>query len=147
MHMEHLNLDRLSVPVLRFGIVALFLWFGLSQILVPGDWVAWVPEWPTALTGLSPTTIVLFNGAFETIFGVALAAGFYTRLAALLLALHLFLVAFEIGYNDIGVRDFALAVATLALALSKPDRFTLDSRAALKNHPKESTVSLNGPLH
>lgn len=139
--MNRLDLEQYAPPTLRFGIVALFLWFGLSQITSPGDWVAWVPQWPTDLTGLSPTVIVLLNGAFETIFALAVAAGFYTRLAAFLLALHLFVVAFEIGYNDIGVRDFALAVATLALAMFPADRFTLDRRIALKDERIEGTVS------
>jgi len=139
--MKNFNPEYFALPTLRFGIVALFLWFGLSQITSPGDWVAWVPEWPTALTGLSPTAIVFLNGAFETMLGVALVVGFYTRLAAFLLALHLFVVAFEIGYNDIGVRDFVLAVATLSLAMFPPDRFTLDKRASLKSEPIEGTVS------
>jgi len=114
-----------AIPVLRGGLVVLFLWFGLSQVIDPSGWVAWVPEWPTALTGLSAETIVLLNGLFEMILGVMLLLGIWTRYVALLLALHLFLVAFEVGYNDIGVRDFSLAVATLALALWGDDRFSV----------------------
>ena len=75
------HLDKYAAPVLRFGLVMLFLWFGLSQIISPGDWVAWVPEWASAL--MPAHTIILLNGAFETILGLALAAGFYTRIAAL----------------------------------------------------------------
>ena len=114
--------------VLRFGMVVLFLWFGLSQITNPGDWVSWVPAWTSVF--LSPTMIVLLNGAFETVGGILLAVGFWTRWAALLLSLHLFLIAWEVGYNDIGVRDFALAVSTLALSLFGPDRFTIDNKIA-----------------
>ena len=116
--------------MLRFGIVVLFLWFGLSQVTNPAAWVAWVPEWTKSIA--SAQTIVLLNGGFEVVFGFALAIGFYTRIAALLLSLHLFFVAFEIGYNDVGVRDFALAIATLSLALSQPDQFTLDFRGGLR---------------
>jgi len=120
--------EHLAPVVLRFGLVALFIWFGLSQLTAPGAWVSWVPEWPTTLLGLTPTAVVLLNGTFETIFGVALAVGFYTRWAALLLSLHLFFLAYEIGYNDIGVRDFVLAVSVLALSLFGPDEYTLDKR-------------------
>lgn len=112
-----------AIPVLRGGLALLFLWFGLSQVTAPNDWVAWVPEWASAI--MSAQTIVLLNGIFETILGLLIAAGFYTRVAAALLSLHLFLIAYEIGYNDIGVRDFALAVATLALALWGDDRFSI----------------------
>lgn len=125
--MSFSRLERFALPTLRLAMVVLFLWFGLSQLTSPANWVAWVPQWTEGL-GLSATVVVLMNGAFETILGLALAAGFYTRLAALLLALHFFFVAWEVGYNDIGVRDFALAVATLSLALFAPDQFTIDKR-------------------
>ena len=123
----HMRISLYSPVVLRTGLVLLFLWFGLSQIMNPGDWVAWVPQWTESL-GLSAATVVLLNGLFEVVLGVLLAIGFYTRIAALLLSLHLLFIAYEIGYNDIGVRDFALAVATLSLALSTPDQFTLDKK-------------------
>ena len=79
------HLDKYAAPVLRFGLVMLFLWFGLSQIISPGDWVAWVPELASAL--MPAHTIILLNGAFETILGLALAAGFLTRIAAPLFSL------------------------------------------------------------
>ena len=126
--MPFLNTERFALPVLRFGLVALFLWFGFSQVINSAEWVSWVPVWPTALTGLSAETLVFLNGGFEVVLGSLLAVGFYTRLAALLLSFHLLLIAYELGYNDIGVRDFALAVATLSLSMFQPDRFTLDKR-------------------
>ena len=113
--------------VLRAALVVLFLWFGLSQLTNPSGWVSWIPAWALTL-GIPDTTIVLLNGAFETILGAALLAGYFTRIAALLLSLHLFFIAYEIGYNDIGVRDFALALSTLALAMMEPDQLTLDKR-------------------
>ncbi|OGG57624.1 hypothetical protein A2853_01820 [Candidatus Kaiserbacteria bacterium RIFCSPHIGHO2_01_FULL_55_17] len=121
------NIGQFALPMLRTGLVILFLWFGLSQVMAPGDWVAWVPQWTESL-GLSATMIVLLNGLFEVVLGVLLAIGFYTRVAALLLSLHLFFVAYEVGYNDIGMRDFALAVATLSLAMFEPDQCTVDKR-------------------
>ena len=114
--------------VLRFGIATLFLWFGLSQITNPTAWVSWIPAWVLSVSWLSGTAIVLFNGAFETILGVLLIIGFYTRLIALLLSLHLFFIAYEVGYNDIGVRDFALAVSTIAISLFGPDQFSVDQK-------------------
>ena len=119
--------EQFALPVLRAGLVALFLWFGLSQVLSPSDWVAWVPQWTEGF-GLNSTTVVLLNGVFEVVLGALLAAGFYTRIAALLLSLHLAVIAYEIGYNDIGVRDFALAVATFSLALFNPAQVTLDRK-------------------
>ena len=106
----------------------LFLWFGFSQVTNPGGWVSWVPAWPTQLTGISPQVIVILNGSFEVVFGLLLAIGLYVRWIALLLSLHLLLIAYEIGYNDIGVRDFVLAISTLSLTFSEPDRYTYDAR-------------------
>ncbi len=120
--------SKFAPVVLRFGLVALFLWFGLSQITDPAAWVAWVPEGTASALGLSAATLVLLNGIFETALGIVLAIGFWTRWAALLLSLHLFVIAYEVGYNDIGVLEFALAISTLALSLFGADAYTLDRR-------------------
>ena len=119
-------MSQYAVPLLRAGLVVLFLWFGFSQVTNTAEWVAWVPPWTETI--MPAQNVVLLNGAFELVLGMLLAAGFYVRIAALLLSLHLFFIAFEIGYNDIGMRDFALAVATLSLAMSHPDQWTLDKR-------------------
>lgn len=119
---------ELAPTVLRLGLVFLFLWFGLSQLTNPGGWTSWLPSW-TGNLPIAATTLVLLNGAFETVFGIALAVGIWTRLVAALLALHLFFIAYELGYNDIGVRDFCLAIATTTVALYGSDRYSLDTRA------------------
>jgi uncharacterized membrane protein YphA (DoxX/SURF4 family) len=119
----------LAPVVLRFGMTALFLWFGLSQVTNPVGWTSWLPQWTSTLP-LAPQMIVLLNGGFETVFGILLGVGFFTRWVALLLALHLFLIAYEIGYNDIGVRDFCLAIATVAVALYGSDIYTFDHMRA-----------------
>ncbi|QQG37695.1 MAG: DoxX family protein [Candidatus Kaiserbacteria bacterium] len=122
------DLSRFALPLLRFGLVALFLWFGISQVLDPAAWSAWVPQWPTDLTGLSAETIVFLNGSFEVVFGALLALGLFTRVVAVLLSLHLLFIAYEVGYNDVGVRDFTLAIATISIALFGADQFSLDRK-------------------
>ena len=113
--------------VLRVGLTVLFLWFGFSQFLDTASWTSWVPQWATGLTGLEPKMIVLLNGGFEIAFGILLALGLYTRIAATFLALHLAVLVFEIGLTPIGVRDFAIMVSTIALALLGPDEYSLDA--------------------
>ncbi len=113
--------------VLRVALALVFLWFGAEQLLHAAQWTIWVPEWALALTGLSAETVVLVNGVAETALAVLLALGFFTRLAALLLALHTLLVAFDVGLTAIGMRDFGLAASALALALAAPDFATLDA--------------------
>jgi len=105
-----------SALVLRVGLAAVILWFGANQLMSPEMWTAWVPEWTAAL-GFSPENVVLLNGIFEVAAGALLLLGVLTRWVAILLFLHLLLIVFEIGMTAIGVRDFGLAVAFLALAL------------------------------
>jgi len=124
------GLASFAPVVLRFGLAALFLWFGISQVLNPSSWTAWVPAWGNNFLGMNAMTIVFINGWFEVTGGVLLALGLWTRWAALALSLHLFVISYEIGYNDIGVRDFALAVSALALSLFGSDKYSLDTRAA-----------------
>jgi uncharacterized membrane protein YphA (DoxX/SURF4 family) len=70
---------------------------------------------------------VQLNGSFEVLFGAMLLLGFYIRPVALLLALHMFQIAFTVGYGEIGVRDFGLAMATASAFFHGADRFSLDA--------------------
>jgi uncharacterized membrane protein YphA (DoxX/SURF4 family) len=64
----------------------------------------------------------------ELSFGALLLLGLYTKLAAFVLALHLYGIAFSLGFNDLGVRDFGLASATLAVFLHGADKWCLDTK-------------------
>lgn len=110
--------------ILRLGLAAVFLWFGFSQLIDGISWVGWVPGWAVELLHLPPAMIVLGNGGVEVVLGALLAMGVWTRWAALLLALHLAVITFDIGLTAIGVRDFGLTVATLALAFLGEDSRT-----------------------
>lgn len=107
--------DEWGVLILRLGLASLFLWFGFSQLIDSVNWVSWVPEWAVNLLHISPAMIVLLNGAFEVIAGALLAINLFTRWAALALGLHLVVLVIDIGLTPIGVRDFAIMMATFAL--------------------------------
>ena len=126
--MNNHKFSRFAPVALRFGLSAVYLWFGISQITDADSWTVWVPNWAVSISGMNQTTIVLMNGWLETIAGILLAAGFLTRWVALILTVHMFVLVFEIGLNDIGVRDFGLAMATLSLFLFGKDDYSLDSR-------------------
>jgi len=121
------KVKEFSPIFLRYSMAALFLWFGLNQLFNSGAWVAWVPD---RLFGLAvnPVTVIMVNGSFETLFGLFLAVGLFTRFSAVVLALHLFGIAFTIGYNDISVRDYAIALATLAVAMHGSDALSYDKK-------------------
>lgn len=107
--------------VLRYGLSALFLWFSFEQFLHNGTWTAYIPDSLVATTHLSANVLVFCNAVFELIFGLLLVFGIQVRLAALLLALHLFDIMYVVGYGEIGVRDFGLALATLVVSMNGAD--------------------------
>ncbi len=109
--------NQIGLLILRLGLASVFLWFGFSQLLDSIHWVGMVPGWAVALAHLPPAMIVIGNGLFEVTLGGLMAMGFYTRLTALLLGLHLAVITFDLGLTTIGVRDFGLVVANIALAL------------------------------
>ena len=73
-------------------------------------------------------SLVVANGVFEVLFGLALAFGVFTRIVAAVLSLHLFVIAFGFGYNDIFIRDIGLALATLSIALGGNDTWCLERK-------------------
>lgn len=123
--MDVIFMQKYSTVILRLGLAAVFLWFGMTQLLDQSAWIGYVPEWSSFLG--SAETIVKFNGAFEVLGGALLAVGLWTRWAALLLGTHLLVIVFEIGLTAIGVRDLGLVAATFALALAPADFLSLDN--------------------
>ena len=115
--------------VVRIGMSLVFLWFGSSQLADTEAWTAWLPAWTDSLP-LNGENLVRLNGGFEVVFGALLLLGFYVRPVALLLALHMFQVASTVGYSEIGVRDFGLALATTSVFLYGADLYTLDALIA-----------------
>jgi len=122
---------RHYAPVLlRVGIAIVFLWFGFNEVLNPDAWTAFAPDFLTQFA--SAKTFVLISGTFEIVFGGLLLIGLFTRLASILLAIHLVTIIMSLGYNDIAVRDFGLLIATLSIILNGPDIWCLDKRLKKK---------------
>lgn len=118
-------MQQFAPIVLRYGLAGLFLWFGISQLTAPQDWVSWVPAWAPNLLHSDVRLVVLLNGGFETIGGILLVMGLYVRWVAAFLGLHLLVIAYEIGYDAIAIRDLCIAVACFASALFGKDNWSL----------------------
>ncbi len=114
--------------ILRFGMAAVILWFGWQQALHAEQWAAYVPDSAVALTGFNALGLVYLNAVFEAVFGLLLLFGLQTRLVSFLLSAHLFGIVWTVGYGEIGVRDFGLAIATLVVFINGPDAFCLQQR-------------------
>ena len=117
-------MNNISQALLRYSLAALFLWFGWQQLANPSSWAVFLPSW-TGYFPIPTEMLIRLNGWLEIIGALFLILGAFTRVVAGILALHLLAIAISIG-GSIGVRDGALALACLALALSAPDKWTLD---------------------
>lgn len=124
--MDNINRRAKFAPVfVRFAISLVVLWFGVNQLSNPEQWISQLPEWTTKLP-VSQVGLIYFNGWFELVFGLALFVGFYTRLSAFLIAIHLLHITITVGYSAIGVRDFGLAISALSVFLSGSDIWSID---------------------
>src|SRR3989338_1083144 len=135
---------KYSTDMVRIALALVFLWFGINQLINPESFLGYVPQWlyphepqmmhehpfqfMHGIPNVQVHAIIMSNGIFETIFGILLLIGFFTRIAAFLLALHLFGISFSLGYNDVAVRDFGLALATISLIFSGAGEISLDKR-------------------
>lgn len=126
------DLEKYSKPILRVSISLIFLYFGYQQLISPLAWSGYVPNFVLSF-GVSASSLVIFNGLIELIFGVLLFLGLFTRLSSLILAINLFLIMFSLGFNEVSVRDFGLALATLVIFLNGLDEYCLDKIFKKKN--------------
>lgn len=113
-----------SSLILRLGLGITLFWFGITSILEPDVWSSLVP----VFIPIQPTIVVMAMAIFQMVVAVFIILGAFTRLAAFLMALSLIPIIISLGYNDVAVRDFAIFLAALSLAISGSKKLSLDSR-------------------
>ena len=118
-------MKRFAPAIVRIGIVLVLLYFGTQQLMHPKMWITLLPEWSSILH-LAPVTLITLNGWLDVTLSILLFLGFYTRIIALIVALHILGIAWTLGYTPIGVRDFGLAVSAFSIFLYGPDGWCLD---------------------
>lgn len=121
MKVDQPKIQQWGFVVLRIGMAIIFFWFGTSQLMHPEMWTGFVPGWASQYFW-SVEQITLINGLFETIAATLIIFNIFTRLVALVLAIHVFIIALTLGLNPIGVRDIGLSIATLSLAMLHPTK-------------------------
>ncbi|MEK6918619.1 MAG: DoxX family protein [Nanoarchaeota archaeon] len=127
MKLNNEKTQEIGKLLLRIGISLLFIWFGISQLANPNHWLGFLPAWTNNLP-ITQVTFVYLNGSAEIILALFLIAGLYTRTAAIILALHLLGIALSMSYSPTMIRDLGLAIATGAIFLNGPDKYTLDKK-------------------
>ena len=119
--------EEYSPIILRISLSLVFLWFGLTNVFNSNVLIGYVPEFAYNLP-ISLESIVILNGIFEIVLGTLLITGLFTRVVAFILFLHTLGIMFSLGYNDVAVRDFGIALATLAIAFNGADNWSLDRK-------------------
>ncbi len=133
---------RVFAPaILRYSVAAIFLWFGSQQILHTDAWTYLIPDTLTSFLHISASTLVFSNGIVEVVLAALLVVGIGTRIAALILAVHLFNILPMVGYSATAVRDFGLAMAALVVFFNGADKYTLEY------HWARSAAESSGDIH
>ena len=121
-------MNKLYEPifVLRAGLALIFLYFGIDKFVNPLMWIPWIPKFVLKSVALSDFTLIYLQGVILCVLGVFLLLGLFTRIAAGISAFVMLIIVIAVGFNDLGVRDSALGVMALSLALAKKHVFSLD---------------------
>ncbi len=120
---------RFSNMLLKIGISAVFMWFGVHKFINPEYWVsAWIPHWMPGFLdffGLTPINFIYIMGIFQILVALSFLTGVGVRLFALLASLFLIVISFVFGFggfNEMVVRDLGLLGGLLAI-LFWPERY------------------------
>lgn len=117
------TLKEYGPALLRIAMALVFFWFAINQLIAPNDWTGYLPGF--LYNTANPVIFIYANAIFEIIFGTLLILGIFTRIAALLLGLHLLGISITIGWNATAIRDYGLSLATLSIAMNGPDKLCL----------------------
>ncbi len=110
---------RLASWIIALGLAAVFLWFGIDKFMTPAAWLGWMPAWMNGLFGMPIESWLKIVGASEILFGIMILIPVRNvrRAGAVLIALQLLAILPIAGFNDIGLRDFAMMMSAIGLAV------------------------------
>ena len=119
LHWACMDRKRLPEFVLVAGLVLVFGWFGIDKFLNPLLWIGFMPSSMDGLFGIPITTWLIIVGIGEIVLAVLVILPNHKvrKVGAALMALHLIAIIFQVGWNDIGVRDIGLLASSVALLL------------------------------
>lgn len=120
-----INSTKYSYLILRIGLAAVFLWFGVDKFIHPAYWLnAWVP--PSVLMfvgklGITATQFIYLNGVFEILVALSMITGVFISFFSLIGGIFLVLVLLFSGFSEVTVRDIGLLGGFISVFLW-PDR-------------------------
>lgn len=110
---------RAAIWILSLGLAVVFGWFGIDKFLTPAAWLGWIPSWMDGLLGMPAATWLRIIAASEILFAIMLLVPVRNvrRAGAVLIAVQLLGILPIAGFNDVGLRDFAMMMSAVALAI------------------------------
>ena len=116
-----MNGFKLPHLILRIGLAAVFLWFGIDKFFHPTYWInAWVPGGVLSFFdkfGVNDLQFIYLNGIFEVLVGLSLLTGVFIKFFSALAILFLVLIFIFIGFNEVVIRDVGLIGGFAALVM------------------------------
>ncbi len=96
--------------ILAYGLAFVFIIFGTEKLVVPLQWIGFIPAWLHGFLGFTPGQWLSFIGVLEILIGILFLMPVLRlqQLAFALGTLHLLGVVMELGWNDTTIRDIGL---------------------------------------
>lgn len=111
-----MNNPKTVLVLLRIGLATVYLYAGISAIISPQDWIAFLPLFLKSFMPLE--TLLLITSVTQILLALWLLSGlkaFYAGIASAVMILGIILL--NLNALDITFRDFTVFFASLALAL------------------------------
>lgn len=113
--------NNIHQHILSWSLAFVFIWFGLSEVLTPESWTAYVPSYIS--TGNITSALVVVHGAILIGSAVLLIINIGRRVAAAIAALLLLQIVASMilegsGLTPVVVRDIGLLGACISLLFS-----------------------------
>ncbi len=117
LHWGRMNRKGLSLIFLICGLAFVFVWFGIDKLVHPTIWSGFLPLWMDGFLGYPNTAWILVIGCLEILFAILILipVRHVRQAGAAIICLHLAGIIWQVGWNDIGVRDIGLFMSSVAL--------------------------------
>ena len=100
---------------MRVGVAVTFLWIGILIFKTPEAWSGYLQPWAARFLPIPIEQAMMGTAILDIIIGFFLLIDSFVWYAALVGAIHLFIVLTVSGITDITVRDIAILAAVIAL--------------------------------
>ena len=92
--------------MLRVSLGLVFLVFGVDKFIRPEYWIGWVPEWMINMISFNINYFMYFQGVVETVLGIFLIIGLFTRISSFLSGGILLLIIINFVFNPTSINHF-----------------------------------------